>query len=109
MSQYPKKNPLSMQLDLSKFSLATDDEKKMADRMRESTSFFKDGMRRLRKNVVSMICLVIIVALHFVGQCGERIRQLPGTDDILYQGKDPAVQNRCVYRMELPAGNPGRL
>lgn len=63
MSQYPKKNPLSMQLDLSKFSLATDDEKKMADRMRESTSFFKDGMRRLRKNVVSMICLVIIVLL----------------------------------------------
>ena len=63
MSQYPKKNPLSMQLDLSKFTLATEDEKKMADRMRESTSFFKDGMRRLRKNVVSMICLIIIVLL----------------------------------------------
>ena len=29
MSQYPKKNPLSMQLDLSKFTLATEDEKKI--------------------------------------------------------------------------------
>ena len=63
MSQIPKKNPLSMQIDLSKFTLATDDEKKMQDRMRESSSFFKDGMRRLRKNVVSMICLIIIILL----------------------------------------------
>lgn len=63
MEKLPKKNPLSMQLDLSKFTLATDDEKKMQDRMRESSSFFKDGMRRLRKNAVSMVCLVIIVLL----------------------------------------------
>ncbi len=63
MSEFPKKNPLSLQLDLNKFKLATEDEKKMQDRMRESSSFFKDGMRRLRKNIVSMICLVIIVIL----------------------------------------------
>ena len=72
MSQYPKKNPLSMQLDLSKFTLATEDEKKMADRMRESTSFFKDGMRRLRKNVVSMICLIIIVLLILIALTAVR-------------------------------------
>jgi len=63
MDKLPKKNPLSMQLDLSKFTLATEDEKKMQDRMRESSSFFKDGMKRLRKSVVSMICLVIIILL----------------------------------------------
>ena len=51
----PKKNPLSMQLDLSKFSPdafapATEDEKRQQDVMSESTTFFKDGMRKLIKN-----------------------------------------------------------
>ena len=59
----PKKNFLSLQTDLSMFEPATDEEKRQQDRMRESTSFFKDGMRRLRKNVVAMICLGIVVAL----------------------------------------------
>ena len=45
----PKKNPLSMQIDLDKFSpeqfeLATEDEKRQQDVMSESTTFFKDGM-----------------------------------------------------------------
>ena len=57
----PKKNFLSMQLDLSQFELATEEEKHQQDRMRESTSFFRDGMRRLRKNAVSMVCLAIVV------------------------------------------------
>ena len=48
----PKKNPLSLQLDLSKFSApsfdrATDEEKRQQDVMSESTTFFKDGMRKL--------------------------------------------------------------
>ena len=55
--------PLSMQPDLSMFELATDDEKKQQDRMRESTSFLRDGLRRLRKNVVSMVCLTIVAVL----------------------------------------------
>ncbi len=59
----PKKNPLSLQLDLSGFEKATDEEKFMQQRMRESTTFFKDGMRRLRKNKISMICLWVLVAI----------------------------------------------
>lgn len=55
--------PLSMQTDLSLFELATDDEKKQQDRMRESTSFLRDGLRRLRKNAVSMVCLTIVIVL----------------------------------------------
>ena len=57
-----KKNPLSLQLDLSKFDLATEDEKFLQQRMRPSTTFFKDGMRRLVKNKIAMICLCVIVA-----------------------------------------------
>lgn len=56
----PSKNPLSLQLDLKSFEKATDEEKFMQQRMRESTTFFKDGMRRLSKNKIAMICLIII-------------------------------------------------
>ena len=69
-SGVPSKNILSLQLDLSKFESATDEEKQMQVRMSESATFFKDGMRRLRKNKIAMICLfvllVIIVSVIFV-------------------------------------------
>lgn len=58
-----KKNPLSLQLDISKFEKATDDEKFMQQRMRPSTTFFKDGMRRLAKNKIAMTCLVILTLI----------------------------------------------
>lgn len=63
-NKFPKKNPLSMQIDLSKFELATEEEKAQQEVMSESTTFFKDGMRRLMKNplaVGSIIVLVIII------------------------------------------------
>ncbi len=59
----PKKNPLSMQLNLQSFELATDEEKFMQQRMRESTTFFKDGMRRLKKNKIAMTCFFIILTI----------------------------------------------
>lgn len=59
----PKKNPLSLQLDLHSFERATDEEKEMQQRMRESTTFFRDGMRRLSKNKVAMTCLVIVTVI----------------------------------------------
>ena len=59
----PKKNPLSLQLDVSKFEKATDEEKFLQQRMRESTTFFKDGMRRLAKNKLAMTCLIIVVLI----------------------------------------------
>jgi oligopeptide transport system permease protein len=62
----PKKNPLSLQLDLSKFEKATDEEKKQQDVMSESTTFFKDGMKKLMKNplaVGSIIVLILIILM----------------------------------------------
>ena len=56
----PSNNPLSLQLDLKSFEKATEEEKFMQQRMRESTTFFKDGMRRLSKNKIAMVCLIII-------------------------------------------------
>lgn len=60
-----KRNFLSTQVDISKFKdfdfeKATEEEKKQQDVMGESTTFFKDGMRRLRKNPLAMASIVIL-------------------------------------------------
>lgn len=59
----PKKNLLSFQLDLNDFNKATEDEKLQQVRMSESTTFFKDGMKRLRKNKIAMASLSIIIII----------------------------------------------
>ena len=56
----PKKNTLSMQLDLSKFEPATEEDKRQQDVMSESTSFFRDGMKKLFKNPLSVISLILL-------------------------------------------------
>jgi len=56
-----KKNPLSIQIDLSKFTLATDQEKAQQDIMRESTTFWRDGMRKLSKNRLAMASLIVLI------------------------------------------------
>ena len=53
-SSLPKKNPLSFQLDLSKWEKASESEKEQQIVERESVTFFKDGMRRLWKNKVAI-------------------------------------------------------
>ena len=55
-----------MQLDPKLFERATDEEKRQQDVMAESTTFFRDGMRKLMKNplaVFSMIVLLLLVIL----------------------------------------------
>ncbi|MDO5299518.1 MAG: ABC transporter permease [Clostridia bacterium] len=68
MKQYnadklPKKRLLSMQLDLSQFEAASEEEKAQHERMRESTTFFRDGMRRLFKNPMAVASLIVLVVL----------------------------------------------
>ena len=59
----PKKNLLSLQIDLKKFEPATDEDKQQHETMRESTTFFRDGMRKLSKNPLAMASLVVLIAL----------------------------------------------
>lgn len=58
-----KQNPLSFQLKLNPddFLPATEEEKQSQVIMRESVSFWKDGMRRLLKNKVAMVSLVVVI------------------------------------------------
>ena len=63
-NKVPKKQLLSLQLDLKQFESATDEEKAQHETMRESTTFFRDGMRKLFKNplaVGSMVVLLVII------------------------------------------------
>ena len=89
-----KKSPLSAQLDLSKFSKemfvpATEDEKRQQDVMSESTTFFKDGMRKLFKNplavasliLLTCIILTIIIAPMIVPYSYEEILSVNGKRD----------------------------
>ena len=59
----PKKNPLSMQIDLNKFEPATEDEKRQQDVMSESTTFFRDGMKKLLKNPLAVISIVLLAII----------------------------------------------
>ena len=56
-----KKNPLSLQLDPEDFLPASEDEKKQLDIMRESTTFWKDALKRFSKNKVAMVAAVVIL------------------------------------------------
>ena len=60
MNQMDAKKFFSFHTDLSVFEPATEEEKRMQSRMRESRSFFRDGMRKLRRDKVSMTCVVIL-------------------------------------------------
>lgn len=68
MSQYsadkiPKKNLLSLQIDPRKFEPATAEEKQQHEKMRQSTTFFRDGMRKLFHNPLAVLSIVVLVIL----------------------------------------------
>ena len=89
-----KKSFLSAQVDISKFNAsnfekATEDEKRQQDVMGESTTFFKDGIRRLKKNPLAMgsiivlilILAIIIIVPHFVPYSYDQIISVGGVRD----------------------------
>ena len=56
----PKKQILSAQLNLQKFLPATEEEKRQQDVMSESTTFFRDGMRKLFKNPLAVFSIIVL-------------------------------------------------
>ena len=54
---------LSMHPDLDCFAPATEAEKEYMVQMRPSTTFFKDGVKRLKKNTVAMVSFVVIILI----------------------------------------------
>ena len=62
-SKMPKKQIFSAQIDLSKFDRATDEEKRQQDVMSESTTFFKDGMKKLLRNPLAVASIIVLVCI----------------------------------------------
>ena len=57
------KNPLSMHVNVEDFLPASEEEKAYMVQMRPSSTFFKDGCKRLFKNKVAFVSLIIIVLI----------------------------------------------
>ena len=55
------KNPFSLHVNMGDFLPATEAEKAYMVQMRPSTTFFKDGMKRLFRNKIATLSLIIIV------------------------------------------------
>ncbi|MBR5739955.1 MAG: ABC transporter permease, partial [Firmicutes bacterium] len=53
----------SLQQDPNLFLPATDEEKEYMVQMRESSTFFKDGIKRLLKNDVAVVSIIIIIVI----------------------------------------------
>ncbi len=58
-----KKNFFSLQVNMDSFLPATEAEKEYMVQMRESTTFFKDGVKRLLKNKVATVSFFLIVII----------------------------------------------
>lgn len=100
-----KKNPLSLQLNVDDFVKAEESEKKGLEIMRESVGFWKDGLRRLKRNPVAMVSFLIIIIVLLFAFLGpavypysyeEQIRgreNLPMMTFVTGQAADDAVAN----------------
>ncbi len=58
-----KHTPFSMHVNLDAFIPATAEEKEYIVQMRESSTFFKDGVKRLLKNKVATLSFIIVILI----------------------------------------------
>lgn len=61
-----KTNPFSLHVNLEDFIPATGEEKEYMVQMRPSTTFFRDGMKRLLKNKIATVSMIIILIITLV-------------------------------------------
>lgn len=57
------KKPFSLHVDLDAFTPASEEDKAYMVQMRPSSTFFKDGVKRLLKNKVAFISLIVIILI----------------------------------------------
>lgn len=86
------KNPLTLQIDPALFEAASEEEKAQQVTMRESVSFMKDAMRRLRKNHIAMISLVVILVIALIAFL------VPNFYPYTYTKQDVTAQNLAPFQ-----------
>ena len=107
-TEFPKKNPLSMQIDLAKFAPATDEEKAQQEVMSESTTFFKDGMRKLLKNPLAVGSIIVLILVIAAAVAGPMIVPYGYEEMISVNGRrDKTV--KTLDRLSGPKMNRGQL
>ncbi len=98
MDTAPNKNPLSLQIDVSRFEKATDEEKRQQDVMSESTTFFKDGMRKLMKNPLAVGSIVVLVLIILTIIIAPLVVPYSYSDIIKVNGKrDKSAKNLAPF------------
>lgn len=110
--QIPKKRLLSMQLDVSKFERATDEEKEQHEVMRESTTFFRDGMRKLFKNPLAVMSIIVLALVLLTIVFAPMIVPYGYSDMVTVNGKrDKSAKNLAPFtysKMEQQAIEEGQ-
>ena len=86
------KAPLSLQIDPALFETASDEEKAQQVTMRESVSFMRDAMRRLSKNRMAMVSLIIILLIALIAFI------VPTFYPYTYTKQDVAAQNLAPFQ-----------
>ncbi len=92
MSKVNLLKPLSLQIDPELFREASEDEKKQQVTMRESISFMKDALRRLRKNKIAMVSLIVIVLVALIAFI------VPTFYPYTYTKQDVTAQNLAPFQ-----------
>ncbi len=87
-----KKNPFSLQVAPALFEAASDEEKAQQVTMRESVSFMRDAMRRLRKNHIAMISLCVILLIALIAFV------VPNFYPYTYTKQDVSAQNLAPFQ-----------
>ena len=88
-----KKNPLSLQLNVEDFAPASNDEKKSLVIMRESVNFWKDGMRRLKKNKMAVLGLIILAVIIFFAVFA----------DVFFDYETLVIQQNASLKLQPPS------
>ncbi len=115
-----RKSPFSMQINPNLFEPATEEEKQELVVIRQSTSLWKDAMRRFRKNKFAMVALVLIIILFLFAFVGPLLSNYtydqfnPGEEDQGPNwvhpfgtdrfGRDLLVRNMYGARISLSIG-----
>ena len=98
-NKLPKRNVLSAQIDISKFELATEEEKRQQDVMSESTTFFKDGMKKLMKNPLAVLSLIFLAFIIIVILVAPSIVPYEYSEIISIEGvRDRTAKNLAPFQ-----------
>lgn len=92
------KSLLSMQVDLSKFSLASEEDKQSFEVMRPPSTFWRDGFKNFKKNKMAMASVIILILIILAIIILPRFIPYTYSETIRVDGKrDQTVSNLRPY------------